>query len=413
MPSGAVVVFTRDLRVTDHPALAQAVRGHDVVVPLFVFDDTILAGAFNRPNRTGFLLESLADLDAALRSLGGRLVTRRGDWVDRVLRVANDVGAAAVHVSDDAERVRAELGSHGSRPRPVPPASTSTGHRGWPSSSPVWSHPATRATTTRCSRGTTGAGPTSGGARWWPPRRASTSRPTWTPARSPSSPTSSRATARLTSCPGAPGPPTGSSTPGSSGPSAPTPTVTTTSPATRPPGSRRTCTSGACHRSRWRAPPAGTKAPTRSCGSSVGATSTCRSSPPAPTPRGRTTSPAATAGATIPTGCAPGRRAAPGTRSSTPRCGSCDRKGGCTTGPGSSWRPSSPRTSTSTGAPAPVTSSTSCSTATSPTTTSTGSGWPARAPTPTRTACSTRRCRAPGSTPRVSTCGATCPSYAR
>ena len=40
--------------------------------------------AFNRPNRTGFLLESLADLDAALRSLGGRLVVRRGDWVDEV-----------------------------------------------------------------------------------------------------------------------------------------------------------------------------------------------------------------------------------------------------------------------------------------------------------------------------------------
>jgi deoxyribodipyrimidine photo-lyase len=102
MASGAVVVFTRDLRVNDHPALAQAVRGHDVVVPLFVFDDAILAGAFNRPNRTGFLLESLADLDAALRSLGGRLVTRRGDWVDTVVRVAHDVGAAAVHVSDDA-----------------------------------------------------------------------------------------------------------------------------------------------------------------------------------------------------------------------------------------------------------------------------------------------------------------------
>ena len=57
MPSGAVVVFSRDLRVTDHPALAQAVRRHDVVAPLFVFDDTILAGACNRPNRTGFLLE--------------------------------------------------------------------------------------------------------------------------------------------------------------------------------------------------------------------------------------------------------------------------------------------------------------------------------------------------------------------
>jgi deoxyribodipyrimidine photo-lyase len=71
------------------------------VVPLFVFDDAILASAFNRPNRTGFLLESLHDLDDALRALGGALVVRRGEWVDEVVRVVQHVDASAVHVSDD------------------------------------------------------------------------------------------------------------------------------------------------------------------------------------------------------------------------------------------------------------------------------------------------------------------------
>src|SRR3954470_2891807 len=101
MPSAAVVAFTRDLRVTDHPALARAVREHGAVVPLFVFDDAVLAGTYNRPNRTGFLLECLADLDDALSARAGRLVTRRGDWVETVLTVARDIGAGTVHVSDD------------------------------------------------------------------------------------------------------------------------------------------------------------------------------------------------------------------------------------------------------------------------------------------------------------------------
>ena len=81
MASVAVVVFTRDLRVDDHPALARAVRQAERVVPLFVFDDTILGSSYNRPNRTGFLVESLLDLDDALRALGGALVVLRGEWV--------------------------------------------------------------------------------------------------------------------------------------------------------------------------------------------------------------------------------------------------------------------------------------------------------------------------------------------
>ena len=96
-----VVVFTRDLRVHDQPALTAAVSTCERVVPLFVFDDAILRSRFNAPNRTGFLLDSLADLDASLRDRGGALITRRGAWVAEVLRVARDTGAESIHVSDD------------------------------------------------------------------------------------------------------------------------------------------------------------------------------------------------------------------------------------------------------------------------------------------------------------------------
>jgi len=62
----AIVVFTRDLRLHDNPALHQACARARQVVPLFVVDPNIAAP----PNRARFLAESLADLRASLRERG-------------------------------------------------------------------------------------------------------------------------------------------------------------------------------------------------------------------------------------------------------------------------------------------------------------------------------------------------------
>lgn len=97
----AVVLFTRDLRVRDQPALAAAVREAERIVPLFVFDEELLRRRCGAPNRVSFLLDSLRDLDRSLRERGGRLVLRRGDPVEQALRVAGECGAAAIHLSDD------------------------------------------------------------------------------------------------------------------------------------------------------------------------------------------------------------------------------------------------------------------------------------------------------------------------
>ena len=96
----AVVLFTRDLRVHDHPALAEAVSQAESVVPLFVFDERIAAG----PNRVRFLLDSLADLRHSLRGLGGALVVRRGDVVAETMRVVEESGAESVFLSEDVSR---------------------------------------------------------------------------------------------------------------------------------------------------------------------------------------------------------------------------------------------------------------------------------------------------------------------
>ena len=96
-----IVLFNRDLRVRDHPALAGAAATATHVVPAFVIDDRLLANGFARPNRLGFLLEALADLDGSLARRGARLVVRRGDVVAEALRLARRTRASAIFASAD------------------------------------------------------------------------------------------------------------------------------------------------------------------------------------------------------------------------------------------------------------------------------------------------------------------------
>ncbi|GIG62058.1 deoxyribodipyrimidine photo-lyase [Longispora fulva] len=89
MMDTAIVLFTRDLRLADNPALTAAVSAARHVVPLFVHDPAIAAG----PVRGAFLAGCLADLRAGLRARGAGLVERRGDPVTEVLRLAGELRA--------------------------------------------------------------------------------------------------------------------------------------------------------------------------------------------------------------------------------------------------------------------------------------------------------------------------------
>lgn len=98
----AVVLFTRDLRVHDNPALAAAAEAAETVLPLFVLDEAIGRTRYGAAaNRRAFLLESLADLHASLRALGGALDVRRGDVVAETVRAAREAGAVTVFASAD------------------------------------------------------------------------------------------------------------------------------------------------------------------------------------------------------------------------------------------------------------------------------------------------------------------------
>jgi deoxyribodipyrimidine photo-lyase len=87
--------FRRDLRLRDHPALSAAAE-NGPVLGLFVVDRPLWRGA--GPARRAWLAASLRALD---ESMGGHLCIRYGDPASLVPRIAHDVGADQVHVSND------------------------------------------------------------------------------------------------------------------------------------------------------------------------------------------------------------------------------------------------------------------------------------------------------------------------
>ncbi|MFE3325678.1 cryptochrome/photolyase family protein [Streptomyces sp. NPDC059176] len=122
----AVVLYTSDLRLHDHPPLRAALSACEQVVPLFVRDDGTSDAAssmFTAPNRKAFLADCLTDLDRGLRDRGGRLVIRSGDVVDEVNALVHETDADEVHMAAGVsgyarrreERLRAALERDGRR----------------------------------------------------------------------------------------------------------------------------------------------------------------------------------------------------------------------------------------------------------------------------------------------------------
>lgn len=108
-----VLWFRRDLRLYDLPSLLAAAAADDEVLACFVLDPRLEASS--GPRRLQFLGDCLRQLRDDLR---GRLLVTRGRPEERIPLVANDIGASAVHVSEDFapfgrrrdERVRVALG---------------------------------------------------------------------------------------------------------------------------------------------------------------------------------------------------------------------------------------------------------------------------------------------------------------
>ena len=95
--------FRRDLRVDDNAALYRALRACRQVVCVFVFDRTILDPLPRVDRRVEFIRESLVELEAELRALGGGLVVRHAAAVDEIPQLARTLDVQAVFANRDDE----------------------------------------------------------------------------------------------------------------------------------------------------------------------------------------------------------------------------------------------------------------------------------------------------------------------
>jgi deoxyribodipyrimidine photo-lyase len=99
----SLVWFRRDVRVDDHAALHHALLSSRRVFGVFVFDTDILAGLPSDDRRIQFLLDSVRELDARLRAMGGYLIVRHGRAAQVIPELASRLDAESVFANRDYE----------------------------------------------------------------------------------------------------------------------------------------------------------------------------------------------------------------------------------------------------------------------------------------------------------------------
>lgn len=95
-----LVWFKRDLRIEDHEALATASAGGECVL-LYVYEPDYYAMAEFDPSHHRFIDESLAELEAAIASRGGRLTYRVGAMPEVLEALAADVTIESLHSHEE------------------------------------------------------------------------------------------------------------------------------------------------------------------------------------------------------------------------------------------------------------------------------------------------------------------------
>ncbi|MGK6305698.1 cryptochrome/photolyase family protein [Variovorax sp. DT-64] len=95
--------FRRDLRVDDNAALYHGLRACRQLLCVFVFDRAILDALPRADRRVEFIRESLVELEAELRALGGGLIVRHAVAEDEIATLARTLQVQAVFANRDDE----------------------------------------------------------------------------------------------------------------------------------------------------------------------------------------------------------------------------------------------------------------------------------------------------------------------
>ena len=94
-----IIWFRRDLRIGDHPALLEAMKNSDEIVPLFILDKAQIAEAGEK--LLAYMGQSLRALD---ESLGNKLHIIEGDQVEVLQDLIARYDVKEVHISAEYER---------------------------------------------------------------------------------------------------------------------------------------------------------------------------------------------------------------------------------------------------------------------------------------------------------------------
>ncbi len=108
----AIFWFRRDLRLEDNAGLFHALEDCDQVIPVFVFDTTILDRIEDKQDhRVTFIHDTLQELNVECHKHGSSLIVRLGDPQEVLVNLVKEHDATAVYTNRDYEpyaRVRDE-----------------------------------------------------------------------------------------------------------------------------------------------------------------------------------------------------------------------------------------------------------------------------------------------------------------
>ena len=101
-----LVWFKTDLRLHDNETLIRAIENSDQIVPVYCIDDahftqTPFGFRKNGTFRAKFILETLKELDVALRSLNSGLVVVRGNPAEELYKLAKNYKATKIYAKKE------------------------------------------------------------------------------------------------------------------------------------------------------------------------------------------------------------------------------------------------------------------------------------------------------------------------
>ena len=100
----SVFWFRRDLRLNDNAGLYHALISGKPVIPIFIFDETILSKLENKHDkRVDFIHRSLTELKSELRKMGSDLLIFHGKPIEVYNQLIKDYSVKSVFINHDYE----------------------------------------------------------------------------------------------------------------------------------------------------------------------------------------------------------------------------------------------------------------------------------------------------------------------